>query len=40
MAIDDARSTYDESKDQFKQAQKLLTDYVDRQTQIVQTITR
>jgi hypothetical protein len=40
MAIDDARSTYEESKEQFKQAQKLLTDYVDRQSQIVQTITR
>ena len=40
MAIDDARSTYEESKEQFKHAQKLLTDYVDRQSQIVQTITR
>lgn len=40
QAIDESNSNYQESKEQFKQALRLIDGMVERQTQVVQTITR
>ena len=40
QAIDESNSNYQEAKEQFKQALRLIDGMVERQTQVVQTITR
>ena len=40
QAIDESNSNYQESKEQFKLALRLIDGMVERQTQVVQTITR
>ncbi|MBI5508395.1 MAG: hypothetical protein HY903_06565 [Deltaproteobacteria bacterium] len=40
MAIDEAKSNYDESKELFKNALKAISDHVDRESQATQAITR
>ena len=38
-AVDSAKSTYEESKEQFKLALRIMTEHMERQTQVVQKIT-
>ena len=40
QTIDSVRRSYEEAKEQMKQAMKVLNDMSDRQSQVVQTITR
>jgi len=40
MAVEEAKSNYDESKELFKQALKAISDHVDREVQVTQAITR
>ena len=40
QTIDSVRRSYEEAKEQMKQAMKILNDMSDRQSQVVQTITR
>ncbi len=40
MGVEDARANYDEAKELFKLALKIMNEHVERQTQVVQTITR
>ena len=40
QAIDEAKSSYEESRELFKLAMKIMTEHVERQSQVVQTVTR
>ncbi|MEE8408844.1 MAG: hypothetical protein V3T05_04505, partial [Myxococcota bacterium] len=40
MAIEDAKSNYEEARELFKLALKIMSEHVERQSQVVQTITR
>lgn len=40
MAVEEAKSSYEEAKELFKLALKIMSEHVERQSQVVQTITR
>lgn len=40
MGIDDAQASYDDAREQFRMALKIMSEHVERQSQVVQTVTR
>jgi hypothetical protein len=40
QAVDEAKSSYEESRELFKLALKIMSEHVERQSQVVQTVTR